>query len=425
MGHRSALTALVVAPLVLMGTVVMLGQPVAAAGPTCDGRTPTIVGTQGADTLTGTPGDDVIAGLGGLDRIDGGAGDDVICGNAGPDEITGGEGDDRLYGGTNGRLNVFESEAEPAGDLVVPGPGDDLVDLGVNTVLRADGWNPPDTLDFGGADAGVTVDLVAGTATGEGTDTLVVAQPQPTVGYVVELLGSPYADHLLGTEDADQLVGNGGGDRIEARGGDDLVLNAWDEYSPPQGEPADDVFDGGAGDDSLDSTGGTDVLLGGPGRDHLRKERGATTMDGGPDADVLELYLSPGRHTVSGGDGTDDISVSVLRRGSAHRPAWGVFDHGRGLFRAGTPDGGRTRVVVDSVERVTMPGAQGRWTYLGTPGDDRVRGGAAYTARGRGGDDRIDGSYADDVLLGGAGRDRVRGHRGTDRCRAEIVRGCE
>ncbi|KRF36838.1 calcium-binding protein [Nocardioides sp. Soil805] len=420
MGHRAALAA-----LVLAGGVLAVGQPVAAAGPTCDGRTPTIVGTEGADTLTGTSGDDVIAGLGGRDVISGGAGDDVVCGNAGPDDISGGEGDDRLYGGTNGRLNVFESEPEPAGDVVVPGPGDDLVDLGVNTVLRADGWNPPDTLDYGRAAAGVTVDLVAGTATGEGTDTVVVAQPQPRIGYVVELLGSPYSDHLLGTESADQLVGNGGGDRIEARGGDDLVLNAWDAYSPAPGEPADDVFDGGAGDDSLDSTGGADVLLGGPGRDHLRKEGGTTAADGGPDADVLELYLSPGHHTASGGDGTDAISVSVVRSGAVRRPAWGVFDHGRGVFRAGTPDGGRLRVALDSLERVTMPVSPGRWTYLGTPGDDRVRGGAAYTARGRGGDDRLDGSYDDDVLLGGAGRDRVRGHRGTDRCRGEVVHGCE
>ncbi|KRF06434.1 hypothetical protein ASG88_19970 [Nocardioides sp. Soil777] len=425
MGHRATLAALVLAPLVLAGGVPAVGRSVAAVGPTCDGRTPTIVGTEGSDRLTGTPGDDVIAGLGGRDLIAGGAGDDVVCGDAGPDEITGGEGDDRLYGGTNGRLNVFESQAEPAGDVVVPGPGDDLVDLGVNTVLRRDGWNAADTLDLSGSTTGVTVDLIAGTAVGEGADTLVVAQPQPALGYVVELLGSSYSDHLLGTEGPDQLIGNGGGDRIDARGGDDLVMNAWDEYSPPPGENADDVFDGGAGDDSLDSTGGRDTMTGGPGRDHLRKERGATTMDGGPDTDVLELYLSRGGHTVTGGDGVDAISVSVLRRGTPRRPAWGTFDHRRGVFRAGTPDGGRVRLGVDALERVTMPGAPGRWTYLGTPGDDRVGGGAAYTARGRGGDDRLEGSYADDVLLGGPGRDRVRGRGGTDRCRGETTRGCE
>ena len=70
-----------------------------------------------------------------------------------------------------------------------------------------------------------------------------------------------------------------------------------------------------------------------------------------------------------------------------------------------------------------MPRQPGRWTYLGTPGDDRVAGGSAYTARGRGGDDVLRGSYADDVLLGGRGRDRVVGGRGDDRCRGEDLRG--
>lgn len=401
------------------------GSPAAGAAPTCDGQVPTIVGTEGDDELTGTPGNDVIAALGGGDTIDGGAGNDVICGDAGPDEIDGGEGTDRLFAGSNGLVPVFESEPEPAGDSVVPGPGDDYVDLGINTVLREDGWNSPDTLDFGAASAGVTVDLVAGTATGEGTDTLVVAQPQPSIGYVVELIGSTHTDHLLGTESSDQLIGNGGGDWIEARGGDDLVLNAWDEYHPPKGELADDVFDGGAGDDSLDSTGGADTLLGGPGRDHLRKEGGEITMDGGHDADVLELYLSPGRNAITGGEGVDEVSLGVLRNGTARRPARGVFDHGAGVFKARIPNGRRIRLDVDSVERVQMPSNDGRWVYLGTAGDDRVSSGAAYTAKGRGGDDVLLGSYGDDVLLGGGGRDKARGGRGTDRCSAEQTRGCE
>jgi hypothetical protein len=72
-----------------------------------------------------------------------------------------------------------------------------------------------------------------------------------------------------------------------------------------------------------------------------------------------------------------------------------------------------------------MPHHRGRWTYLGTSGDDRVTGGASYTAEGRGGDDVLIGSYDDDVLLGGRGRDRVVGGRGDDRCRGEDLVGCE
>jgi Ca2+-binding RTX toxin-like protein len=289
----------------------------------------------------------------------------------------------------------FESAPEPAGDTLVPGPGDDVVDVGVNTVLRGDGWNSPDTIDYSGSADGVTVNLVSGVATGEGTDTVVVAQPQPELGYVVELLGSTHADHLLGTERSDQLIGKGGGDRIEGRGGDDLVLNDWDEYAPAPGEPADDLFDGGEGDDSLDSTGGADVLLGGPGRDDLRKERGPASLDGGPGADRLSVYLSPGRHSVSGGGGRDEVLLAVLSTGGRAR---GVLDHARGRFVVRLAHRAPVRARVLEVERVQMPHNPGRWTYFGTPGDDRVSGGAAYTARGRGGDDR---------------------------CRAEDVRGCE
>ena len=226
----------------LLGAVLLLvaSGPAAHAAParaepaTCAGLTATIVGTDGDDELVGTPGDDVIAGLGGQDDIDAGAGDDVVCGDAGADVLTGGEGDDRLHGGTNGLVPLFESEPTPEGDTLVPGPGDDLVDVGINTVLRGDGYNSADTIDFSSSATGVVVDLLAGTATGEGTDSVVVGQPVPASGAVIEVLGSTHSDTLLGTDGPDQLIGQGGGDRIEGRGGDDLVMNAWDEYSPPR-----------------------------------------------------------------------------------------------------------------------------------------------------------------------------------------------
>lgn len=164
------------------------------------------------------------------------------------------------------------------------------------------------------------------------------------------------------------------------------------------------------------------MLLGGPGRDDLRKERGPATLDGGPDADRLSVYLSLGRHSVSGGDGRDEVLLAVLSTGRRTR---GVMDHARGRFVVRLAHRAPVRARVLEVERVQMPHNVGRWTYLGTRGDDRVTGGAAYTARGRGGDDVLIGSYDDDVLLGGPGRDRVVGNRGHDRCRAEDVRGCE
>ena len=119
---------------------VLVAAPAQGAAATCAGVPATIVGTTGDDELTGTPGDDVIAALDGNDVIDGGAGNDLVCADAGSDQLTGGDGNDRLYGGDNGLVPHFESEPEPYGDTLVPGPGDDLVDVGVNTLVRADGW---------------------------------------------------------------------------------------------------------------------------------------------------------------------------------------------------------------------------------------------------------------------------------------------
>jgi Ca2+-binding RTX toxin-like protein len=102
-----------------------------------------------------------------------------------------------------------------------------------------------------------------------------------------------------------------------------------------------------------------------------------------------------------------------------------VLDHARERFVVRRDRRPPVLARVVEVERVRMPSHPGRWTYLGTSGDDHVEGGYAYTAQGRGGDDVLLGSYDDDVLLGGRGRDRVRGRRGDDRCRGEDLRGCE
>ncbi len=65
---------------------------------TCNGLTPTKVGTEGNDVLRGTNGNDVIVGLGGNDLIRGLRGNDLLCGGDGNDELRGGKQNDRLFG---------------------------------------------------------------------------------------------------------------------------------------------------------------------------------------------------------------------------------------------------------------------------------------------------------------------------------------
>lgn len=69
------------------------------AGAQCDGLNVTMLGTGGADTLTGTDKRDVIAGLGGNDTISGLNGRDIICGGTGDDTIRGGGDGDIAKGG--------------------------------------------------------------------------------------------------------------------------------------------------------------------------------------------------------------------------------------------------------------------------------------------------------------------------------------
>ena len=64
----------------------------------CAGRTATIVGTEGPETLKGTDGRDVIAALGGSDKVKAADGSDIVCGGRGKDRLSGQGGRDKLYG---------------------------------------------------------------------------------------------------------------------------------------------------------------------------------------------------------------------------------------------------------------------------------------------------------------------------------------
>lgn len=129
--------------LTTMAVALTLGTGVALAA--------AISGTQGSDTLRGTPQDDQIYGLSGddtlygrdrSDELYGGAGEDRLFGSLGADEIYGGSGPDRLFGGPNrdflnsadGRPNDFIDcgANDEATDTVVRDTGDELNHCGVD-----------------------------------------------------------------------------------------------------------------------------------------------------------------------------------------------------------------------------------------------------------------------------------------------------
>jgi Ca2+-binding RTX toxin-like protein len=256
----------------------------------CLDEIPTLVGTSGSDVLTGTVGDDVIAGFGGDDVILGSWGNDVICGGDGDDRITAGLGlfevnlvsgdgghDEIVAGGTSTVVVYAFAPGSVKIDLeagTATGWGDDTLD-GVESVvgsqfddvlLGSTGFNcldgmggddviialdgddclyggtGNDTVDGGaGADvmsfryAGdpVRVNLVRGTATGEGSDRIVGVE---------DVIGSSFADVLTGDAGMNVLGGEGGADRLA-------------------GGPGVDRLDGGSGRDRVDGGIGRDQCL--------------------------------------------------------------------------------------------------------------------------------------------------------------------
>jgi Ca2+-binding RTX toxin-like protein len=408
--------------LSLTACLAVTSAPVAEASEACDGRPATIVAQKGRPTY-GTEGDDVIVGTDCPDHVDALGGNDVVCGLGGADELRGGEGDDRLFGGLSGRDENGVYQA----DLVVPGAGDDTVDVGLDPTALTDGQedNGPgfDSISWEDSPAGVTVDLVAGTAVGEGSDTIVL---QPAI----KVVGSAHADSITGSErdelfdtgpGDDVVTSAGGDDSITPRAGDDRIDAGDGDDFLVLGSGADDV-DTGAGADFVDLQRGAlgSRVLAGTGRDQVLVSAPAD-IDTGSGRDDLLLVLRPGdRFAVGGGTGRDHIDV--VPRGFADGPM--TWDNARGRVTAGRKLVGRT----SGFERFTLSDGV-RWTFLGADHGERVRayyGAPPVLLRGGGGADVLWGTENDDVLDGGTGRDVLHGSPGRDVCRAgEVLRGCE
>ena len=253
----------------------------------------------------------------------------------------------------------------------LPGDGDDDVE----------GRTGQDTLDWSTSSVGMTIDLVGGTAEGDGVDVF--------RGFDA-FVGSSFDDVLLTETDAPgpSVAGFSGGDGTDAV--DASAADAGVVLDLPFLSPAADVEVAVGGSDRdtiigndvanrLDGSAGDDVLLGGGGGD---------TLIGGPGDDVIE-----------GGVGPDTAS-----------------------FQTNTAEG----VRVDASAGVATSRESGRDTFrdaiefvAGSPFDDLITGGRGDATRnfvfdGGRGDDLLTGSASNDVLRGGPGDDILRGLGGGD-----------
>ncbi len=305
----------------------------AAVGGLCFGMVPTNTGfTDGPDVINGTGGDDVLVGGGGNDKINGGGGNDRICGGDGNDKLTGGPGNDKM-----------------------------------------DGEAGTDQVKYAKATTGVTVDLGAKTATGQGNDTLLSIE---------NIVGSNFADTIGGTSGANYIKGLDGDDELDGKAGDDTLIGSAD----------DDILLGGGGNDELKGAANDDVILPGSGSDDVLGGNGANTVsfENSPNPVTVNLFTNSAT-----GFGNDTLKA--------------VND------------------VLGSPQNDDITGNNNKNVIRGLGGDDRIDGLLGNdTLYGLAGDDLMFGREGNDKLFGGSGSNTLHGGPNNDRCVDFVTQtGCE
>jgi Ca2+-binding RTX toxin-like protein len=375
----------------------------------------------GTDRFTGGAGDDqiniAIAELDPADRFDGGAGRDRIgfttAGSIGAAQLSGltsietlslAEGDNTVVLGTtlptvnvagrNGRDTVTLALAT---QYVSLGGGDDTLIVSAATVpsdtsYGKDGIDTIATVGAGSFVIGAGIvefeRLVMGAAA---TIDLTASVMQ------LALTGSAGNDTVIVGAGSFTLDGGAGTDtlRLAANGGISLSLSATGAQNTGQGTLTITSFEnleGGAGNDTLVGSTGTNVLNGGAGNDTLNGGGAVDTLIGGPGNDIL-----------NGGTSGDIADYS--------RAAGGVVASLVAGQASNDGDGGSDTLV--SVENLTgsafddqLTGDAGNNVLDGGGGNDTLDGGA--------GNDTLRGGIGDDTLLGGDGNDLVAGNGGND-----------
>jgi Ca2+-binding RTX toxin-like protein len=283
----------------------------------------TIIGTAGANAITTNGGNDSVLGDAGNDTINGGAGNDTLEGGAGTDEAS--------YVGATGAVSV---------------------NLGL---------------------AGAQNTL------GAGTDTLLSFE---------NIVGSSFNDTLTGT-----ASGN--------------------------------VISGGAGIDSINGGAGSDTVNGDAGNDRLSGGLASSTVNGGADNDTItDVNLNSPGDVFDGGAGEDTLVADFAFLDAV------LFDLASGWMRfSGTTFdtisniehltvGGGADVIGSAVNNaitIRDTGSSNNNTIRAGAGNDQVVAGIGNdSVGGEAGDDRLNGGIGNDTLDGGAGIDTMIGFEGSD-----------
>lgn len=206
-------------------------------------------------------------------------------------------------GGSNGTIKLLVSDGEtPAGSLVLSASSS-------NTAVV-----PNSNIVFGGSGANRTVTITAITRNSIQTSIVTITvndgQGGISTSTVNVIAGSNQPETINGTGGADLIFGDNGADTINGGGGNDMVC----------GGNGNDTINGGTGDDTLIGENGDDIIRGEDGNDVLIGETGTDTLTGGSGADFF-----------SGGSGSDNFTDFNPGQGDTTDNSLAVLD---GVFKA-------------------------------------------------------------------------------------------
>ncbi len=230
-----------------------------------------ICGNDRRNIINGMKGDDVIRGAGGNDTLEGNDGDDELYGGAGDDMLHGNDDDDMLFGGAGDDTLT----GGPGQDEVDGGPGDDTIIDSDDDFDVIEGGPDTDTLSYSMIlDDNGTEDATDGRELLEAGQYLHVSLTDgesaigtlPATGFeevtllddisgIENVVGAAGSNHLVGDEKNNELTGgDANDDKIKGMGGND-ILGVFDVD-----DPGTELYDGGAGNDTLIVTGSTFVF---------------------------------------------------------------------------------------------------------------------------------------------------------------------
>jgi VCBS repeat-containing protein len=271
--------------------------------------------------IQGTGGNDYLSGTGWNDTLIGGAGDDNLYGGDGNDTLDGGAGNDWNYdpAPTAGKVDAvqFAADVLPS-DVSVRRYWDSLYLTinGTTDVLNVYGY-------FSGSPNYSMEEIRFADGTVWSIDQVTAMASVATDGDN-GLLGNAASNTIHGLGGNDWITGNnysggGGNDLLYGdAGADEIIVDVNYSYS----DTANDLVDGGSGDDYIESSVSNDLIIGGTGADYMSDSGGHNVVlfnrgDGQDGYGFWSLDAAPvAQNTISLGGGISYADMAFSRNGN-------------------------------------------------------------------------------------------------------------